>query len=83
MIPTAFVALFFSLLVANAHPGASLPRHLTKRDTSVSFDGRTFVNHGLVGFVSQAARSVYHRLFLMSSPFLFPGTGPHQRQCSG
>ncbi|UZJ52047.1 hypothetical protein CBS101457_001367 [Exobasidium rhododendri] len=50
MLLTRQFALLASLLVASTQAGIVPSHQLVKRDTSVTFDGRTFVNHGLVGF---------------------------------
>ena len=50
MFLTKPFALLAAVLAASVLPVTPSP--LAKRDTSVAFDGRTFVNHGLVGFVS-------------------------------
>lgn len=51
MLLTAPFTLLLFLLVAGSNASAVPKQSFTKRDTTTIFDGRTFVNHGLVGFV--------------------------------
>lgn len=53
---TTFLALLSTISLINA-----LPNNLAKRDTTTTFDGRTFINHGLVGFgrISASAADSY------------------------